>query len=115
MEEGSDGDCRQLLCYFQWLCCIRTSAWAVEPYCRPLWRAGRPAVHQHLGQGPAEPWWHCCCAATACAFWLLQLWALSPPCRALLGASMMHMQPCGLCTPQPALDTMPAIVWRQGT
>jgi hypothetical protein len=35
MEEGSDGEGRQLLCYFQWLCCLRTSAWAVEPYCRP--------------------------------------------------------------------------------
>jgi hypothetical protein len=35
MEEGSDDEGGQLLCSFEWFCCLRTSSWAAEPYCRP--------------------------------------------------------------------------------
>lgn len=35
MQEGSDEEGGQVLCSFQWFCCLRTSAWTAGPYCRP--------------------------------------------------------------------------------
>lgn len=35
IEEGSDDEGGQLLSSIEWFCCLRTSSWAAEPYCRP--------------------------------------------------------------------------------